>query len=67
MKKEILSLKKVGYLEKIPSNHHISEYEEIIMTKNGKSKKYYRKKSKKKKYNEITNFNVAIERYNEYL
>ena len=67
MKKDAPSLKKVGYLKKIPQNHHKSEYEEIIITKNGKSKKYYRRKSQKKKYDEITNFNAAIERYNEYL
>ncbi len=67
MKKEVPSLKKVGYLEKIPQNDHKSEYEEIIIINNGRSKKYYRKKSKKNKYDEINNFNTALEKYNEYL
>ena len=67
MRKQIQSLKKAGYLEKVPSNHHKSEYEEITITKNGSTKYYYRKKSKKKKYDEITNFNTALKKYNEYL
>ena len=67
MKKKVPSFKKAGYLEKIPKNHHKSEYDSITITQNGNSKKYYRRKSKIKKYNEINNFNSALEKYNEYL
>lgn len=57
----------IGYIEKIPKNHHISEYEKITITKNRITKHLYRKKSETKKYDEITNFNKELKKYNTYL
>ena len=48
-KKKISSFKKIGYVEKLPNNADINDYESLLITeKNGDKIKLYRLSSNKK-------------------
>ena len=66
-KKNKSSLKGIGYLEKLPSNANIDDYEEI-KTKNkaGKMKTLYRE-IKNNNIDETTNFTKSWQVFNNHL
>ena len=67
-KKQLLSFKKDGYIEKIPKNENIDEYEQIeVKEKSGLITTLFRHISNKKKLNDISNFDKSWGVFNSLL
>ena len=66
--KKISSLKKIGYLKKLPTNSDINDYESLLITaKDGKKITLYRLSSKRQETDEISNFSTSWNVFNSYL
>ncbi len=64
-KNRLLSFKKKGYIEEIPINDNIDNYEKIeIKEKSGIKTTLFRHISKKNKSNDISNFNKSWNVFN---
>ena len=67
-KKKVSSFKKIGYIETLPKNADINNYETLLITENnGDKTTLYRLSSDKKKYDDIINFNDSWDIFNSYL
>lgn len=67
-RKKKSSLKAIGYLDKIPRDADINEYEKInIKNKAGKTNTLYRLRKESHAIDETTNFNKSWEIFNNHL
>ena len=67
-KKKISSFKKIGYIEKLPKNADINDYESLLITeKNGDRIKLYRLYSDKKEFDDTTYFSNSWKVFNSHL
>ena len=67
-KKKQSSLKSIGYINDLPRNAEVSDYEKIsIKDKKGKYISLYRKISCKQKNDDNTNFSSSWDLYNSLL
>ena len=66
--KKISSLAKIGYIETLPENADINDYESLIIhKKNGEKVTLYRLCSSRKKFDETNNFSNSWNVFNSYL
>jgi hypothetical protein len=62
------SFEKVGYINQLPTNADISEYESILVKNNeGKFTRLYRKIVKKRKFDDTTNFSESWDVFNSLI